>query len=108
MTTWLTVGEVLENPQVVPEDHWLLLPRERPWTVTTPCRIDNLDELAADVDLPTDAADAGFTCDLDGATVHDIFTNLEQQAADPDTDLRRRALEHYAEYDAFIVLDDGA
>ena len=56
-------------------------------------------------DVPAPAKDAGLTLPLSMQTVQDTVENLQTQVEDASMPMRIRALAHYAERDAFIVLD---
>jgi hypothetical protein len=102
----LTLGEALAAPDDLPWGYWLLLPEQRPWSPSTPCRVENLDDLPEDVDLPPEAVRDGFTAALDIASVQDIVSNLVQQVAVADLALRLRGFEYYMDNDAFIDVSD--
>jgi hypothetical protein len=71
-------------------------------TPSTPCRVENLDDLPEELDLPPDVVVGGFTRSLDTAAVKDVVSNLLQQLPGADASLRLRAFEYYIEHDAFI------
>jgi hypothetical protein len=101
-----TLGEALAAPEDLPWGDWLLLPEQRPWSPSTPCRVENFDDLPDDVDLPPEAVRDGFTVALGAASVQDIVSNLLQQVTVADLTLRLRAFEYYMENDAFINVSD--
>src|SRR3954447_19823224 len=96
-----TLGDALTAPDEMPWNKWLLLRRES-WTAASPCRVENLDDLPDDVDLPPDAVREGFTAALDGQSVHGIVSNFLQQAPNADLALPLEAFEYYMDNDAFI------
>jgi hypothetical protein len=101
MERWRRVGvqELLEVEDLT-ADVVVCLPAQA-LTLADECLLLDGEEVDEDPALLTAARRAGCPRVVDGATVADVITNLQQRAISPDTSMKVQALDFFLSNDAF-------
>ncbi|QEG26876.1 hypothetical protein GobsT_16240 [Gemmata obscuriglobus] len=102
----LTLGDVLTSPTRPGRDVHLFLPADRPWALSAPALVVDLDD--GDEEPENVERRTGFRYVLPLSTVGQITANARRQLRTPTAGELLRAFLFYYNCDAFIDVTRGA